>query len=58
MKLGELLELIDENSWVTVKSAETGEDIARYNGKDNIPKGLNPCIVLKISGDYGIEIEI
>lgn len=58
MKLGELIELIDEETWVTIKSADTGEEIARYNEKDSIPSGLNPCIVVKIRADYCLEIQI
>ena len=58
MKIGELLELIDENQNVTITSADTGEIIACYNGRDSIPNGLNPCIVRKIRSDYSIEIQI
>lgn len=58
MKICELLELIDENQNVTITSEDTGEIIACYNGRDSIPRGLDPCIVRKIRADYAIEIQI
>lgn len=61
MKICELLELIDENQLVNVTSADTGEIIACYDGRNSIPRGLDPCIVRKIRTDYAVyalEIQI
>ena len=61
MKIGELIELIDENQNVTITSEDTGEIIACYDGRNSIPRGLDPCIVRKIRTDYAvyaIEIQI
>lgn len=56
MTLIELLELIDENSFVTIKSTEIDKDIAKYDGRNSIPNGLNRFAVLKIRGKIEIEI--
>ena len=56
MTLIELLELIDENSFVTVKSTEIDKDIAKYDGRNSISNGLNRFAVLKIRGKIEIEI--
>ena len=43
MKIGEFLEIYDENCELELRDYETGDYIAEYNGKDSIPKGLNVC---------------
>lgn len=58
MKLGDLIELIDENTFVIVREFGTENTIASYDGRDSIPEGLNPCIVKRISSSYGLVIEI
>ena len=58
MTIKDILELVDENTFVSITDSETGAVIATYNGKDSIPKGLNPCKVVKIRADYSLEIQI
>lgn len=49
MKLVELLELISENSLVTVYSVTDPRNyISVYDGKDSIDTAFNDCIVSKI----------
>ena len=58
MKIKDILELVDDNTFVNIVDSESGSVIATYNGKDSIPKGLNPCEIIKIRADYSLEIEI
>lgn len=64
MKLIEVLEIISEYSQVRVYNSN-GDEIARYDGKDSIPKCLNNETVDKIkaledffSGDVYIAIDL
>lgn len=49
MKLGELLELINGNSNLTVTACDTYETIAIYNGRDSIPSVLNDYYIWGIA---------
>ena len=45
MKLSELLSVIDPNTNVRVRT--NGQEIAKYDGRDSIPEGLNNCNVIE-----------
>ena len=49
MKIEDILGLIDENNKVTVVDVDDPDTvIAWYDGKNSIPKVLNPCEIQKI----------
>ena len=48
MKLIDLLSVISENATVEVKD-EDGNELGRYNGKDNITTNFNEKEVLEVS---------
>lgn len=53
MKLGTILEVCDENTNVSVMNSENPDElVAWYDGKNSIPKGLNPCEVVKIRPQF------
>lgn len=49
MKLIELLEVIDENRDVEVKSVETDEVLTFYDGLNSIDECFNECEVVQVS---------
>lgn len=60
MTLEELLWVVNDNTIVDIFSAETGERVASYDGKDAIPDELNETEVTDLFVDGGrlcIEIE-
>lgn len=60
MTLEELLWVINDNTIVDIFSAETGERVASYDGKDEVPENLNEMEITDVFVDGGhlcIEIE-
>lgn len=59
MTVGGLIEIIDDNANVKIVLSETDKTIAEYDGRNSIPKSLNPCPAQKIRCKDGcIIIEI
>ena len=48
MILEELLWLVNENTIVQIYSAESNNLLAEYNGKNDIPKQYNHCVISDI----------
>lgn len=58
MRLIELLEIINENTYVSIREKE-GRGIAIYDGKNSIPTELNNETVFQVyTNKLGIVIEI
>ena len=54
MLLYELIENINDNAVVDIYSAETGEVIATYDGKDSIPEEYNDYTVYDIYANENV----
>ena len=55
MKIKDILGLVDENCQVSIVDADNPDTvIAWYDGKNSIPKGLNPCEIQKIRVEYSV----
>ena len=61
MTLEELLYTVNDSTFVKIFSAENGNEIAAYDGKDSIPESLDPLNVTDIFVDENalcIEVDV
>lgn len=59
MRLIELMEICDENKELVVYEYQNGELLAKYDGRNSIPKSFNDCEVAEFRGDEnGVSIWI
>lgn len=58
MTLEKLFCMIPEEQIVIVLDNEDGEEIARYDGRESIPKALNHCKVASITAGGSWELRV
>lgn len=58
MTLEKLFCMIPEEQIVIVLDNEDGEEIARYDGRESIPKALNRCKVASITAGGSWDLRV